>query len=106
MSKIRLGKSAGWMGIAGGAIPLVVQVADAIWSERRKKKYRADRAISEDVLKALHMMREKDEELAQLRSQLAAREEEVLRVRKELAEVYRKLEEERRKTWWKRMLGK
>ncbi len=106
MSKIQLGKSAGWIGIAGGAIPLIVQVADAIWSERRKKKQRADRAISEDVLKALHVMREKDEELARLRSQLAAREEEVLRVRKELAEIYRQLEEERGKTWWKRMMGK
>jgi molecular chaperone GrpE (heat shock protein) len=106
MSKIQLGKSAGWIGIAGGAIPLIVQVAEAIWSERRKKKQRADRAISEDVLKALPMIREKDEELAQLRSQLAAREEEVLRVRKELAEVYRKLEEERRKKWWQRIGGK
>ena len=106
MSKIQLGKSAGWIGIVGGAIPLIVQAADAIWSERRKKKQRADRAISGDVLKALRMIREKDEELARLRGQLAAREEEVLRVRKELAEVYRKLEEERRKTWWKRMVGK
>lgn len=102
MSKIRLGKSAGWMGLVGGAIPLVVRAVDSIWSGWRQKKQRADRELSEDVRELAHLVKEKDEELARLRSRLSEREEEVLRVRKEMAEVYRQLEEERRKKWWKR----
>ena len=54
MSKIRLGKSSGWMGLVGGALPLVVRAVDSIWSERRRKKQRADRALSEDVRELAH----------------------------------------------------
>lgn len=106
MSKIRLGKSAGWMGLVGEAIPLVVRVADSIGSERRRKKQGADRKLSEEVRELARLVKEKDEELARLRGQLSEREEEVLRVRREMAEVYRQLEEERRKKWWKRVTGK
>ncbi|MFH1008349.1 MAG: hypothetical protein V1800_12750 [Candidatus Latescibacterota bacterium] len=105
MSKIRLGKSTGWMGVAGTAIPLAVQVADAILSQRRKKRQAAERQLFEEVRKTFRGLKEKDDELAKLRGQLALREEEVFRVRKELAEVYVQLRKAER-SWWRKWLGK
>ena len=100
MPKIRLGKL-NWVDLAMQAVPPVLEAAGLVWAKHRQKKADRKNEHQANEIEALNRyLREKDTEIADLQSQLAACEEELAQAHHTIEHLQQELAAERSKPWW------